>query len=145
MRSTIRMAWPIVAASALISPGISSSQSKQVAASPAPVGEQVRRGYGLFNQNCATCHVPTKKDEKNPKDPGSSLGASQNGLFSGPHALPDDTARTFIKDGVPDKMPAFKYGLTTQEINEIIAYLKTLPLKPQQGNETVHVPSEQQE
>ena len=92
----------------------------------AALNEVQRTGKRLFSQNCALCHTPTKKNSKNPTDGGTTIGPRLNGLFTGPKALPDAVARTFIQKGVADKMPGFQYGLEPKEIDAIIAYLKTL-------------------
>lgn len=85
-----------------------------------------RTGKRLFSQNCALCHSPTKKNNKNPADEGTTIGPRLKGLFTGPKALSDAVARTFIQKGVAEKMPGFQYGLEPKEIDAVIAYLKTL-------------------
>ena len=110
----------------LLAPITLFAQSKQETSNkPAPT-EQQRIGKGLFSQNCSLCHSPTKKNEKSLTEEGTTIGPRLNGLFSGPKALPDAVAKTFIQRGVPEKMPGFQYGLDAKEIDAIIAYLKTL-------------------
>jgi mono/diheme cytochrome c family protein len=92
----------------------------------AALNDVQRTGKRLFSQNCALCHSPAKKNNKNPADQGITIGPRLNGLFTGPKALSDAVARTFIQKGVTDKMPGFQYGLQPKEIDAIIAYLKTL-------------------
>jgi hypothetical protein len=35
-----------------------------------------------------------------------------------------DTLRKFVQQGVPGKMPAFRYGLDPKDIDDVVAYLK---------------------
>lgn len=92
----------------------------------AALNEVQRTGKRLFSQNCALCHTPAKKNNKNPAGEETIIGPRLNGLFTGPKALSDAVARTFIQKGVADKMPGFQYGLEPKEIDAIMAYLKTL-------------------
>ena len=40
--------------------------------------------------------------------------------------MTEQAVQAFILRGLPKKMPGFQYGLKLQEIDNIIAYLKTL-------------------
>ena len=112
---------------AMAAPLTCAAQSKEGGGGgTASLSEMQRTGKRLFSQNCALCHSPVKKNNKNPADPGTTIGPRLVGLFSGPKALPDAVAKTFILKGVADKMPGFQYGLEPKEIEAIIAYLKTL-------------------
>lgn len=83
-------------------------------------GEQ-RRGEGLFLQRCSICHLPRKLKFGSPPVIGPSLG----GQFK--DATPEQmkTLRGFILKGGPD-MPGFQYALEPKEMDELIAYLRTL-------------------
>jgi mono/diheme cytochrome c family protein len=123
--------FPLVAqrmllAFAVLTPITGVPQAKQETPTKPALTEQQRVGKGLFSQNCSLCHSPTKKNEKSVTEEGTTIGPRLNGLFSGPKALPDAVAKTFIQRGVPEKMPGFQYGLDAKEIDAIIAYLKTL-------------------
>ena len=85
------------------------------------LGEQARRGEGLFLQRCSLCHLPRKLKFGSP----SVIGPSLSGQFKG--ASPDQLKilRGFILKGGPD-MPGFQYGLEPGEVDDLIAYLKTL-------------------
>jgi mono/diheme cytochrome c family protein len=82
---------------------------------------QESRGEGLFLQRCSLCHLPRKLKFGSPPVVGPSL----SGLFK--EADPDQQKflRGFILKGDP-KMPGFQYGLEPQELDDLIAYLKTL-------------------
>lgn len=89
--------------------------------------EQQTRGAGIFIQHCALCHL-----DKTFGSGGSkfccvkSLGPKLGGLFKDAGPDQEKALREFITNGGPTYMPAFKYGLTPKEIDDIVAYLKTL-------------------
>ena len=89
--------------------------------------EQQVRGAGIFIQHCALCHL-----DKTFGTGGSkfccvrSLGPKLGGLFKDAGPDQEKALRDFIVNGGPTYMPAFKYGLTPKEIDDIVAYLKTL-------------------
>jgi mono/diheme cytochrome c family protein len=72
-------------------------------------------GKGMFQQRCSICHTP-------PVPGGKTFGPVLNsGLVTGKEAA----MREFIVKGTP-RMPGFQYGLEPKEIDDIIAYLKTV-------------------
>jgi mono/diheme cytochrome c family protein len=99
------------------------AQSKPAAiASPAEkMNEQEMRGEGLFLQRCSLCHLPRKLKFGSPP----VIGPSLSGQFK--DAAPDQLKilRGFILKGGPD-MPGFQYGLEPNEVDDLVAYLKTL-------------------
>ena len=78
------------------------------------------RGRDLFNQSCMVCHV--KLQITSPTKYGPDL--SRNAL-GGQEAV----MREVISNGTPN-MPGFKYHFESDQIDAIIAYLKTLPAPP---------------
>jgi mono/diheme cytochrome c family protein len=115
----------LVGLGALISGGISCllAQSKPAAIPPGAVtlSDEARRGEGLFLQRCSLCHLPRKLKFGSP----SVIGPILSGQFK--DASPDQmkVLRGFILKGGPD-MPGFQYGLEPKEVDDLIAYLKTL-------------------
>jgi mono/diheme cytochrome c family protein len=99
------------------------AQSKTTSPAQAPVklAEDARRGEGLFLQRCSICHLPRKLKFGSPP----VIGPSLSGQFK--DAGPDQmkVLRGFILKGGPD-MPGFQYGLEPNEVDDLIAYLKTL-------------------
>jgi mono/diheme cytochrome c family protein len=99
------------------------SQSKAAATAPiaGKLSEQERQGEGLFLQRCSLCHLPRKLKFGSPR----VIGPSLSGQFK--DASPDQLKilRGFILKGGPD-MPGFQYGLEPVEVDNLIAYLKTL-------------------
>jgi mono/diheme cytochrome c family protein len=85
------------------------------------LSEEESRGEGLFLQRCSLCHLPRKLKFGSPPVIGTSL----SGQFK--DAAPDQQKilRGFILKGGPN-MPGFQYGLEPKEVDDLIAYLKTL-------------------
>ena len=85
------------------------------------LSDEARRGEGLFLQRCSLCHLPRKLKFGSPP----VIGPILSGQFK--DATPDQLKilRGFILKGGPD-MPGFQYGLEPKEVDDLIAYLKTL-------------------
>lgn len=85
------------------------------------LSEEERRGQGLFLQRCSLCHLPRKLKFGSP----AVIGPILSGQFK--DATPEQmkVLRGFILKGGPD-MPGFQYGLDSKEVDDLIAYLKTL-------------------
>src|SRR2546428_2669072 len=79
--------------------------------------EQQRRGEALFVQNCPLCHVPS-----NQKKRLGIQGPVLQGLFS--EETDEDTLHQVIQQGIPEKMPGFRYALEPKQIDDLIAFLK---------------------
>ena len=99
------------------------AQTKPDANQPAAqkLTEQESRGEGLFLQRCSLCHLPRKLKFGSPPVVGPNL----SGLFKEADADQQKFLRGFILKGDP-KMPGFQYGLDSTEVDDLIAYLKTL-------------------
>jgi mono/diheme cytochrome c family protein len=114
---------PGIVALCLVGAAHLSAQSQPGVAPPssAKLSEQESRGEGLFLQRCSLCHLPRKLKF------GSApvIGPSLSGQFK--DATPEQlkTLRGFILKGGPN-MPGFQYGLDAKEVDDLIAFLKTL-------------------
>jgi mono/diheme cytochrome c family protein len=84
---------------------------------PAALNETQILGRRIFQQRCAVCHTEPTPGAKRY---GPALSKE---LVDGY----EDAIREFIRNGSPNRMPGFKYGLEPPEINAIIEYLKTVP------------------
>jgi mono/diheme cytochrome c family protein len=102
---------------------VSRAQNKSAVnpAGPEKMSDEQRRGEGLFLQRCSICHLPRKLKFGSPPVVGPIL----SGQFK--DANPDQmkVLRGFILKGGPD-MPGFQYGLEAKEVDDLIAYLKTI-------------------
>ena len=88
--------------------------------------EQVR-GAGVFFQRCSLCHLAKTFGAGGSKYCCvSPLGPDLSGQLKDGATDREKAFREIIVNGGPTYMPAWKYGLTTEEIDDIIAYLKTL-------------------
>ncbi len=88
------------------------------------LSEQERMGHAFFMQRCAFCHVPrTTKAGADAKAPSGGILA---GLFQDAGSGQEMRVRQIVLNGVPGKMPGFEHGLESEEIDAIIAYIKTL-------------------
>lgn len=92
-----------------------SAQSPTRATAPSPVDS----GKKLFIQRCSVCHLP-------PLGPGEprSLARSLAGFVKTREA--ESVVRQIVQNGIPSRMPGFKYGLESHEIDQIVAYVSSL-------------------
>ena len=89
--------------------------------------EQQQRGAGLFIQRCALCHLAKSFGAAGNKYCCvASLGPSLSGMFKNIDPEQEQAMREIILNGGPTYMPGWKYGLEPKDIDDIIAYLKTL-------------------
>jgi mono/diheme cytochrome c family protein len=89
--------------------------------------EQQLRGAGLFFQRCSLCHLAKTSGAGGSKYCcAASLAPDLSGRFQDAGPDQEKAFREIILNGGPTYMPSWKYGLTSEEIDDIIAYLKTL-------------------
>lgn len=83
---------------------------------------QIRRGKQVYDVYCGICHYATSEEKK--IGPGLK-GIYKRGKFEDGKKVDDRSMRTWIEKGGKD-MPAFEETLSREEINALIAYLRTL-------------------
>ena len=111
----MKLLWPVV---------IFLSMPQVVFARDSALTDSQREGRRIFQQKCAVCHVPAW--------PGATaIGpALSNQVIVG-----NETAiRDAITNGLYDEavtMPGWKYTLSSEQIENVIDYLKTLAQPPQ--------------
>ncbi len=76
-------------------------------------------GKILFLQRCSACHMPAPRQQAMPELP--TYGPKLEGFVH--DSATAQRARNAIENGTP-RMPGFKYGLTAQEMDSIVTYLK---------------------
>lgn len=92
---------------------------------PSPVaaaengGAAAKRGEAMFKQRCIACH------NKQPGDTTPFGPPNLNGIFRGPTAITTKDAETVISNG-KGQMPGWGKILTKSDIDDLLAYLKTL-------------------
>jgi mono/diheme cytochrome c family protein len=108
-----RSAW-IVATALLVlaAPGAMAQQAEQ------PLTDKQLMGRNLFAQSCVVCHVRVQV---------TALGIYGPALSKMSLGGQDDVMREFISNGTPN-MPGFKYHFRPDQIDAIVAYIKTLPV-----------------
>ena len=89
--------------------------------SPTQLTDQETRGENLFRQRCSICHLPRKLKFGSPP----VIGPDLSGLFKEANPDKQKLLKATILKGSPD-MPGFQYGLEPKEIDDLIAFLKTL-------------------
>jgi len=75
-----------------------------------------RSGRQVFAQSCGVCHLP-------PNRGAATYGPRLNQASA---SGSDELMRAFITQGTA-RMPAFKFYLTGDQIDSVIAYLRTVP------------------
>ena len=84
-----------------------------------PQTVQQRSGEAYFYQNCTVCHVFSNQK----KSIGIQAPTELVGLFKDP-AIDETGVRQQIMQGVPGKMPSFRYNFEPREVDDLVAYLK---------------------
>lgn len=82
-------------------------------------GAAAKRGEAMFKQRCIACH------NKQPGDTTPFGPPNLNGIFRGPNAITTKDAAAVISDG-KGQMPGWGKVLTKGDIDDLLAYLKTL-------------------
>jgi mono/diheme cytochrome c family protein len=95
--------------------------------SDAKLTERQARGAAVFFQRCSLCHLAKTFGAGGSKYCCvSSLGPNLSGRFKDLTLDQEKALREIILNGGPTYMPSWKYGLSPDEVDDIIAYLKTL-------------------
>jgi mono/diheme cytochrome c family protein len=81
------------------------------------LNDKQRHGRMLLAQSCGVCHLPPSLNAK-------TYGPPLNKAAGGGD---DDIMREYINNGTP-RMPAFKFYLKPDEIEDIIAYVRSVPV-----------------
>jgi mono/diheme cytochrome c family protein len=95
----------------------SASAARKPSAPRPALNEQQRRGKALFVQNCPLCHVPSAQKKRL-----GIQGPVLQGMFG--EDADEDALRQFIQQGIPGKMPGFRYALEPKQVDDLIAFLK---------------------
>ena len=84
-----------------------------------------KAGRKVFQTRCAMCHVGQEPATELASDTGTPRRASTMGpVLSKVHAADEEKLRDTIKNGGA-RMPGYKLALSDQQINQLIAFLKT--------------------
>lgn len=91
-----------------------------------PLTDQQARGATLFFQRCSLCHLAKYGAGGSKYCCVAALGPNLAGRFRNITPEEETAYRDIILNGGPTYMPGWKYGLTPYDIDDVIAYLKTL-------------------
>lgn len=78
------------------------------------------RGRVILTQNCNICHLPQESGSIKTYGPRLDKSATNGD---------DNLMRDVITNGLV-RMPAWKYTLKPQDVNDVIAYVRTIPPLP---------------
>ena len=92
----------------------------------AQLTDQQTRGAAVFFQRCSLCHLAKFGAGGSKYCCVFALGPNLGGRFRNITPEQENAFRDIILNGGPTYMPAWKYGLTPDEVDDIVAYLKTL-------------------
>jgi len=122
-RSLNAIKWLFLVAMAVALPLATISYARGAALSP-----EASAGKKLFDQNCTLCHIPTSTQTK--------IGPGLKGVLKNkelPYSHRPATVANVREQiekgnaqGKPMPMPPFGSKLSATQINDVIAYLKTL-------------------
>ena len=100
----LALAWP------------SGAFSQHAAVEPAPLTDQQKTGRLLYEQSCGVCHTK----------PNLVAGLYGPALSKESLGGQPDVMREVISNGTP-RMPGFKYQFKPEQIDAVVAFLKTMP------------------
>ena len=90
-----------------------------LAASAQNLTPQQQHGRMILTQNCNICHLPQNPGSRTYGPPLNKEAANGD----------DKLMKEVIQNGLV-KMPGWKYTLKDNDINDVIAYVRTLPVQP---------------
>jgi mono/diheme cytochrome c family protein len=96
---------------------ISRAYDKKALLSAPPLSEEAYKGRVVWLQRCAYCHDGVGQPSYKTMGPWLDSDLVR--------ALGDDTTKTMISAGTPN-MPSFKYDLNTEQLNDVVEFLKTV-------------------
>ncbi len=116
----MRLRWLVMAVAAVFLAGL--PLFGQMGSKSSALSDKEQNGKKMFQQRCSVCHTPPLAGDK-------TYGPMLNSdTVSGKEAA----ARDIIMKGTA-RMPGFQYGLRREEIDNIVAYLKTVKSTGQVG------------
>jgi len=129
MQRSRKVVWLVISSVLLIFPMNVSPQSQEPPRTVVPGFYDVldrnalamRRGEAIFYQRCSLCHLPRIRKPATTPGPAPSL----TGILKDADRSKEEAVRDHIMTG-SDKMPGWQYSLKPAQMDDLIAYLKTL-------------------
>jgi len=97
----------------------------QQAQSSPPLTEAEKSGRKIFQTRCAMCHVGQEPAVEMSSPNAERRPATMGPLLSRANTANEATLKQKIKDGSV-KMPGYKYTLTDHQIDQVVAFMKTV-------------------
>ena len=113
---------PLVLAFVLV---LSGTTAAQQALSPADLTPAEKSGRTLFQTKCAMCHVGQEPGTETRDDNAPQARPPLGPVLSQRHANDEAGLRETIQLG-SDRMPGYRYTLTDEQIDQVIAFMKTI-------------------
>ena len=95
------------------------------AQSAAPLSPAEKSGRSIFQTRCAMCHVGQEPAVEMQNQSAERRPATMGPLLSKANTTNEAALKTKIKDG-STRMPGYKYTLTDQQVDQVIAFMKTV-------------------
>jgi mono/diheme cytochrome c family protein len=97
----------------------------QQAQSSPPLTEAEKSGRKIFQTRCAMCHVGQEPAVEMSSPNTERRPATMGPLLSRANTTNEAALKQKIKDGSV-KMPGYKYTLTDPQVDQVIAFMKTV-------------------
>jgi mono/diheme cytochrome c family protein len=104
---------------------LSGTLAAQAAQSSPPLSDAEKSGRKIFQTRCAMCHVGQEPAVEMQSQSAERRPATMGPLLSRANTTNEATLKQKIKDGSV-KMPGYKYTLTDQQVDQVIAFMKTV-------------------
>jgi mono/diheme cytochrome c family protein len=102
--------------------GIVTAQQGQ---SSSPLKPAEKAGRSIFQTRCAMCHVGQEPAVEASSNAAERRPATMGPLLSRSNTTNDAALRQKIKDG-SGRMPGYKYTLSDEQIDQVVAFMKTI-------------------
>jgi mono/diheme cytochrome c family protein len=90
-----------------------------------PLTAAEKAGRTLFQSRCAMCHVGQEPASELATPAAQRRPATMGPLLSKANTTNETALRTKITDGSV-RMPGYKYAMTAEQIDQVIAFMKTV-------------------
>ncbi len=104
---------------------LSGTLSAQAAQSSPPLNDAEKAGRKIFQTRCAMCHVGQEPAVEMASPSAERRPATMGPLLSRANTTNESALKQKIKDGSA-KMPGYKYTLTDQQVDQVVAFMKTV-------------------
>ena len=104
---------------------LSGTLSAQAAQSAPTLNDAEKAGRKIFQTRCAMCHVGQEPAVEMSSPNAERRPATMGPLLSRANTTNESTLKQKIKDGSA-KMPGYKYTLTDQQVDQVVAFMKTV-------------------